>query len=737
MKRTEQYLVWAIRIGLGALLLTPFVVSGSMYFPFITGKNFFFRVVVEIIFGAWVALATIAPQYRPRRSPMLLALIAFTGVITLATIFGVDPYHSFWSNLERMEGLLTHLHLLALFFVLGHVLRNKQEWMYALYGFVAVGIVVALHALLQFVGVLDIVGVYRPYAAFGNSIYLAGYLIFSIFFSVFLLLHVRAQALRWIYGSGVAMQIFAFFVAASRGAFIGFVVGAGVALFGLAFAYKNRAYRIAAGALLVFCALTAMLIVFFPLSYIVQRVELFSRLSSVSINSLSNDPRIIVWGMAIDGFKDRPLLGWGPENFIVPFGKFYDPALYGNEPWFDRTHNMFLEWLVAGGVVGFGAYVALLISACCMLRLLVVRKHLAYSEGVVFGGLFIAYAIQNAFVFDNIVSYIAIVFLYGFLHAGYLEKEGRAKVQMRQSYYPAIFLVISISTVALVYGVNVRPILAARGINTFMQTLVAHRPVDEVIATFDTVAAYDSFTTTELRERISESAIEIVTSATDRPSPQALALLQKAITELRLEEVSHSQNPRYPLFLGKALTFDAAWNAKSFAEAEMSYRRALELAPTYVQTHMGLAELNIFIGKPEEARKIALAIFEKAPHSAEMFYDTLTVMVASNDAKGALSVLKKYIDARIAHHMSSSFQSEKIARIVAQTVRITDLKSRAELLEELQKGTAPSVEIYLIAAQTYSELGMFDKSKEYAYKAVELRPELRAQVDAFFKNRSK
>ena len=33
------------------------IISNSLFFPFITGKNFTFRIIVEIIFAAWIILA--------------------------------------------------------------------------------------------------------------------------------------------------------------------------------------------------------------------------------------------------------------------------------------------------------------------------------------------------------------------------------------------------------------------------------------------------------------------------------------------------------------------------------------------------------------------------------------------------------------------------------------------------------------------------------------------------------
>ena len=66
--------------------------------------------------------------------------------------------------------------------------------------------------------------------------------------------------------------------------------------------------------------------------------------------------------MAIKGFQERPILGWGQENFNYVFNKNYDPGMWGQEQWFDRTHNVILDWLVAGGILGLLAYLSIFFS---------------------------------------------------------------------------------------------------------------------------------------------------------------------------------------------------------------------------------------------------------------------------------------------------------------------------------------------------------------------------------------
>jgi|SRR5882724_5502389 len=108
----EKILRWIVICGVFA---TPFIVlvfDPSMYFPLATGRNFAFRILVEIIVGSWLALSLVYEKYRPRRSLIIGAFALFVIVMVIANAQGVDPYRSFWSNYQYMDGwvtLITHL----------------------------------------------------------------------------------------------------------------------------------------------------------------------------------------------------------------------------------------------------------------------------------------------------------------------------------------------------------------------------------------------------------------------------------------------------------------------------------------------------------------------------------------------------------------------------------------------------------------------------------------------------
>ena len=64
-----------------------------------------------------------------------------------------------------------------------------------------------------------------------------------------------------------------------------------------------------------------------------------------------------MWNIAWEGFKVRPIFGWGPENFLKVFDTHFDTRYFnpvdGFGAWFDRAHSVYFDYLVETGALGF------------------------------------------------------------------------------------------------------------------------------------------------------------------------------------------------------------------------------------------------------------------------------------------------------------------------------------------------------------------------------------------------
>ena len=93
-------------------------------------------------------------------------------------------------------------------------------------------------------------------------------------------------------------------------------------------------------------------------SKLVKHSALLSRVVSVAKSKTTGVSRLNNWKIAYEGFKEKPVLGWGQENYQYVFAKHFLPEMYNDAPWYDRSHNFLLDWLVSGGILGLLSFLA-------------------------------------------------------------------------------------------------------------------------------------------------------------------------------------------------------------------------------------------------------------------------------------------------------------------------------------------------------------------------------------------
>jgi len=418
---------------------------------------------------------------------ILTTLLAFIAVIGIADIFGENPYKSFWSNFERMEGFITTLHLLAYFLVMATMLDTDKLWKRFFQTSIGVSVIAGGYGILQLLGKINInQGGVRLDGTFGNASYFGTYMMFHVFLTAFLLLRERTnRTLQWIYGAVILLQVFIIYHTATRGVIIGLIIGTFVFGLILALGEKERPMlrKISMWSVGVLAALVLIFIGIKNTDF-VRNNEVLGRFASINFSELR--PRLLVWNMAWQGFKERPILGWGQESFNFVFNKYYDPKMYTQEQWFDRTHNIFLDWLISGGIFGLLGYLALFgllffyiwkshaeiwFKKGFLKRLYdrLSHKHhhtFSYSEKAILTALLVAYFIQNIFVFDNLTSYMLFFAFLAYIHT--LNSSPMSeKWEKRISFDPGlanriIAPLVIVLTVFSVYFLNVKQFWQAR-----------------------------------------------------------------------------------------------------------------------------------------------------------------------------------------------------------------------------------------------------------------------------------
>jgi len=425
--KKETGLLKAIIAGLYLAPLTLFFFIRHTLFPLVTGKVFAFHIVVELIFVVWVGLVVFFPHYRIKLNRFDVALIFLMGIVFLSGFFGINLSRSFWSVQGRAIGIFSLLHFTALYFVARSISRRLNWRKYFCYLFLVSLAVAGVAAWQRFVpgrifGVISD-SPSRPGSFLGNPSFLAAYLIITVFIGAWLVYLERNKLIKFALGAGVMLEAAVIFFTGTRGAILGLALGALIIFIGraairyrvLSVQGRKPSQRIYQNG---FALSVLGLIIFGGVFFVTrsatvwQSVPGLDRVATISFADVTTQSRLIAWRTAGRVFRERPLLGWGWENFKYGFDKYYDTELLTtgiNDTFWDKPHNTFLEFLTTTGLFGFLAYLYLLGLA--------VRQTLNVPDNFkIFGlALLAGYAVQNIFVFDTFGSYLMMFIVFAYL----------------------------------------------------------------------------------------------------------------------------------------------------------------------------------------------------------------------------------------------------------------------------------------------------------------------------------
>lgn len=730
----SKYLKWAIWAGLLAIvLIAPFFVSKVMFFPFIAGKGFFFRIVVEIIFALWLILAMIDKNYRPKSSPVLWALTAVVAVLTLSTIFSTDPYRSFWSNFERMEGLITHLHLFAYFLVLISVLKSGRDWRRFFYAIAASGAGMGLYGYLQALGVLAISVQSGPRAdgTFGNASYMAVFMLFNIFIAAFLYFFEPKKWLKNVFGVAALLEIPVIFLTATRGAILGLMSGIILLALLLSLFSKDKRIKIVSFSAIAGIIILAGLFLLVQNKNFILENPVISRFSNLSLQDRTVQSRFTIWEMSFKGFLERPLLGWGLDNYGQVFNKYYEPELWPQEPWFDRSHNIIFDWLTSGGILGLLSYLSLFAFAIYFLwKKYALEKN---SENLMFAGIFTsllaAYFFHNLFVFDNLISYILFFSVLAFIHhlstndtksakSLALGKNGESLALGMLEITPARSFASAFVIFALIfslYFLNIKPISANTGLLQALKDInIQRQNVDLILSDFERVFGYRTFGTGEAREQLSAYANSVVKANIAQHLKDKLN--QFSVSELERQVEAFPHDARGYLFLSAMYA-----NAGRNEDALHSVEKALELSPKKQQILFLLADSYINLGNQQKAYEAVKEAYELAPEYDQAVKNFATIAIFSGrQEEGERALTNRFGTIIVADQ-----------QLINAYARVGKYGRVRDLWLEFIKNEPNKAQYHINLGATYMELGEPNKAIAELKRAIELDTGFKASGEYF------
>jgi O-antigen ligase/tetratricopeptide (TPR) repeat protein len=723
-------------------MFTPFIISSSTLFPYVFGKTIAFQILMELALICYLYLLYINRRdtgrfdYLPRLNLLTWILVIFFAVLILSTIFSVDQRYSFWSKQERMDGLFNLFHFFILFLLLGAAFKNKQSWLHLLNASIIVSFIVSLHALGQRFGLF-----YTPYGErvtgpLGNAAFLATYLLFNIFFALFLLLQAKKTGPKSWYAGLIIFETIILFLTYTRGAIFGLIAGMivfsiGFLLSGPFFGPKNQAKKFIL-AFLVLIVIAASALFLARNTNFVKTEPLLYRLTDLSMESGTGKIRLVSWKIGLHAFLEKPLLGWGQENYYVAFNKHLDPIFfYYSGETFDRAHNKIVDILVMDGVLGLLAYLSLFIAAAFLLwRRIKDSPALTLTLISLLG----AYFVQNLLLFDMPISYLMFFLSLGLINfsVGGQNTDSPQKQTNKGGGITLKYLIWPLILIAAIFlwSGNIKPLLASQSSIKSQQLLGAQNGTDQsfklAIKDFEKSTDYHSFTDPETRKTLAQ-AISGQTDSSQYSSGTKTDGLKFAASQLE------QGIGEMPLFIDYYLSLSDIYSRlgqqdKSYLSKGVDATKALVgLYPNLPQAYYKLLVSQLMAGDYKSAIETGQKVTILAPKLSTGFW----YLGAAYFYAGNIEMAKTNIDKALS--MGYGYNSNINSLLLTAQVygQAKDYEKSIKFYNEALQSQPTNLNAAVGLAAVYKEAGQLDRAKEVANKLLTTHPESAQEINQF------
>lgn len=637
----KQNIVKVVKLLIYATFFVPLLVLPSSFiFPFIVPKILMFRALVTLMIGCYALLLLINWQeFRPRFSWLSLALAAFFVSFATSTFVGVDPYHSFWDNHERMLGLFTIFHFIAYYFICSSVFKNWADWQKALKVFLMAG------SAVMFVGMLQIFnpnlllnqGAARVASTLGNPIYVGGYGLFLTFVAFLLFIKENDKFWKWIEAAACVLAVLGMVFSGTRGSMLGLAAGLGVLVltYIIVMKEKPKTRGVLIGVAVLGVLLVSLLYAFRQTKF-VSEIPAVGRAINTTYTVLKSTARWVAWEVAINSWKDRPVFGWGPNNFFYAFNMHYNPKSlefgYG-ETWFDNAHNIIMNTLAVQGVVGLAAYLLIFITG--IMVLIVARKKRALDPHILAVAIafLVAHLAQNVTVFENPTSYLYFMFWLAMINSLSAKKEepvnARAKNNGRAAIGSSLNKVIGMGAIVatgfvvllLIFIFEIQP--ARANMKTlFALKALTYQPAVGLEA-MSAALAFNAPHIDDIRSDLARTVVQVISGgAAKLDKDKSMEMLNMALEVMQANVALHPYDIRNYLTIsqlsqtGYSLTNDP----KYIGEYGSNLETALSYSPKRQQIIYNLANFYLQINRFDDAVKLLEQTIEDDPKIAEGYW---------------------------------------------------------------------------------------------------------------------
>lgn len=387
-----------------------------------------------------------------------ITMLFFVMVLTISSVFGIDPINSFFGWRNTMP--LVAMYALGIFsLIVGNLIKKDKKILIKtiLSSFLSSFIITSIF----YFDLLNPKYTLNEGSTLGNSSYLGAYLLFNFFFGLGLFLYFKTP---W---KKILLAISSLFIVVNP-LFINkdFLLGK----IGISEIFSNptsllgiaNGATMGVGLSLVFIVFLFMIFSkkkWLKISGLILTIVLLLGVAFVgkelvttgtSLNKIFTEEksgnRFLAWDIARQGYLDSPIVGNGFNNYIYNSDKYHTTLMYQKGYLVERLiqpHNVVWEFASNNGVLGVVGYLSLLLVLfITLLNFKNEENKNLIKLRIVLAGLIFGYFIQNLFVFDTVNTYLTLFVLIA-IGLG-LSNKHNIEISEKLDFLKKIFIAISI-----------------------------------------------------------------------------------------------------------------------------------------------------------------------------------------------------------------------------------------------------------------------------------------------------
>lgn len=640
-KRLHQLIIWLIGI---TLALVPLLFTArSVFVGMIFAKTMLFWGLITGLVVLYCALIYLDREFIPKFSRTGWLFGGLILALLLSTAMSVQPYTSFWGTLDRTDGLISWLYYFAFFVVAVGTIRTQRDWRLVINLSVLGIFLVGISAIYLFViNIGHPLTSGRAEGTLGNPVFLGGYLAMALpLLLAYVLGSKHAPMMRMALKLALIFGYIALCLTFSRGSWLAGIIASALVLI-IYFKYfrqhQKPSFRLTPK-LIISLGVGGMVLLLGLLSFN-QQLDSLWQTKVVSSQSLTY--RLHIWGVGLQSFKEKPLLGWGLENFKIAFDQnFQQPAGVTNLPFGEthanRAHNEYLDMAVAGGTLVLIIYLLLMFNALVVgiKKLFAVKDNESRLLTIGFIGSLLAYLVFAMTAFHLIVNFLWVLLVLAWMNNLVIKPSSSHTPKLLSR---AVVSVMAIIAVVGAYFTVVNPVLAVNQASSGTTKFLDGK-IDESLAYFKKSLGYKSFASNTIRAQMVVLALN--TSKVDNQKLSSNNFHHYLSSALKDNFLTEPLSSHYHLLFGMYNGKFARLNPNLVQSAEYHFRQCAQLSPNRGEVYLWWAKMYNSLGDKTRAEIKLEQALKLAPTSdtisafAGFFY-----MLNGETAKGTLMFQK-------------------------------------------------------------------------------------------------